>query len=193
MSLFVSSHYRNSPNDLQLLSDAPAHAVFVLLGPLKQDAKNSKNETPDILCAVQVCLEGKISRRSVEDHNLRALKPAGDQIPWTVSEQYQDNDFPQLNGVRVVRIATHANANKMGYGSKTLELLDKFFEGKLISFDQDVEIADFETFDYNKDNIIKEGETEGILQESVKPKAKLKPLLKRLGEVRPPHIDYMGV
>lgn len=25
MSLFISSHYKNSPNDLQLLSDAPAH------------------------------------------------------------------------------------------------------------------------------------------------------------------------
>jgi len=33
MSLFISSHYKNSPNDLQLLSDAPAHAVFALLGP----------------------------------------------------------------------------------------------------------------------------------------------------------------
>lgn len=34
VALFVSSHYKNSPDDLQLLSDAPAHAVFVLLGPL---------------------------------------------------------------------------------------------------------------------------------------------------------------
>jgi len=28
MSLYVSSHYKNSPNDLQLLSDAPAHQLF---------------------------------------------------------------------------------------------------------------------------------------------------------------------
>jgi len=190
MSLFVSSHYKNSPNDLQLLSDAPAHAVFVLLGPLKNE--KGKNETPDILCAVQVCLEGKISKKSVEDHTLRGLKPSGDLIPWTISEQYQDNDFPQLNGVRVVRIATHVEGQKMGYGSKALELIDKFFEGKLISLDEDVEIVDFETFDYNRDNVITEGES-NILEEAVKPKGKVKPLLKRLGEVRPPHIDYMGV
>ncbi len=25
MSIFVASHYKNTPNDLQLLSDAPAH------------------------------------------------------------------------------------------------------------------------------------------------------------------------
>lgn len=34
-SLFVSSHYKNSPNDLQLFSDAPAHCLAVLLGPLE--------------------------------------------------------------------------------------------------------------------------------------------------------------
>jgi len=32
MSIFVSSHYKNTPNDLLLLSDAPAHKIFVLLG-----------------------------------------------------------------------------------------------------------------------------------------------------------------
>jgi N-acetyltransferase 10 len=45
MSLFVSSHYKNSPNDLQLLSDAPGHALFVLLGPLDRQ----KSKIPDIL------------------------------------------------------------------------------------------------------------------------------------------------
>ena len=34
MSLYVSSHYKNTPNDLQLMSDAPAHQLFVLLGEL---------------------------------------------------------------------------------------------------------------------------------------------------------------
>lgn len=32
MALYVSSHYKNSPNDLQLMADAPAHHLFVLLG-----------------------------------------------------------------------------------------------------------------------------------------------------------------
>jgi N-acetyltransferase 10 len=32
MALYVSSHYKNTPNDLQLMSDAPAHHLFVLLG-----------------------------------------------------------------------------------------------------------------------------------------------------------------
>lgn len=34
MTLYVSSHYKNSPNDLQLMADAPAHHLFVLIGML---------------------------------------------------------------------------------------------------------------------------------------------------------------
>jgi len=40
----------NSPNDLQMMSDAPAHNLFVLLGPVDE----SSNALPEILCTVQV-------------------------------------------------------------------------------------------------------------------------------------------
>ena len=49
VALCVASHYKNSPNDLQLMSDAPAHQLFVLLGPVDVDAK----KLPDILAVVQ--------------------------------------------------------------------------------------------------------------------------------------------
>ena len=51
MGLLVSSHYRNTPDDLQTLSDAPAHHLFVLLPPqdqMKEDA------LPPVLGVVQV-------------------------------------------------------------------------------------------------------------------------------------------
>lgn len=50
MALYVSSHYKNTPNDLMLMSDAPAHHLFVLLGPVDE----SKGVLPDILCVIQV-------------------------------------------------------------------------------------------------------------------------------------------
>jgi N-acetyltransferase 10 len=34
VSICVSSHYKNSPNDLQMMSDAPAHHLFCVLGLL---------------------------------------------------------------------------------------------------------------------------------------------------------------
>ena len=35
-ALFVASHYRNTPNDLILMSDAPAHNLFALVGPVDE-------------------------------------------------------------------------------------------------------------------------------------------------------------
>jgi len=39
MSLYVASHYKNSPNDLLLLSDAPAHHLFALTAPVIDKSK----------------------------------------------------------------------------------------------------------------------------------------------------------
>ena len=36
VALYASSHYKNTPNDLILMSDAPAHHLFALLGPFDQ-------------------------------------------------------------------------------------------------------------------------------------------------------------
>lgn len=63
MGLFVASHYKNTPDDLQLLSDAPAHHIFCLLGPTDPDTQT----LPEVLCVVQVSLEGEISKKSVHE------------------------------------------------------------------------------------------------------------------------------
>jgi hypothetical protein len=36
VSMYVASHYKNTPNDLILMSDAPAHHLFVLLAPVDE-------------------------------------------------------------------------------------------------------------------------------------------------------------
>ena len=51
VALLVASHYRNTPNDLLLMADAPAHRLFVLLGPLDE----AVNALPDVLAVVQAC------------------------------------------------------------------------------------------------------------------------------------------
>ncbi len=42
---------KNSPDDLQLLSDAPAHELFVLTPPVPEGG------LPEPLCVIQICLE----------------------------------------------------------------------------------------------------------------------------------------
>lgn len=137
MSLYVSSHYKNTPNDLQMLSDAPAHHIFCLLGPFGGGDASSLNTLPEILCVIQVCLEGEISEQSVTDNLQRGKRASGDLIPWTVSQQFQDNDFPRLAGARIVRIATHPDYQGLGYGQRAMRLLKDYYEGKIASLSED--------------------------------------------------------
>jgi N-acetyltransferase 10 len=171
MSLFVSSHYRNTPNDLQMLSDAPSHMLFVLLGPIDSES----NSLPDVLCALQVGLEGKINQQRAKSQLAKGFGGTGDLIPWTVAEYFQDAAFPELTGARVIRIATHPDLQSMGYGQKALQELEKFFSKELF-IEEKPEKAE-----------LKEENDE------IKPKDNVKPLLQKLSEVRPVDIDYLGV
>jgi N-acetyltransferase 10 len=38
---------------------------------------------------------------------------------------FQDDNFPCLSGARIVRIATHPDYQRMGYGSRAIELLQR--------------------------------------------------------------------
>ena len=111
-SLYTAAHYKNQPNDLQLLSDAPAHHLFVLLGP-RALTQGREGQLPDVLCVVQVAFEGRISQQSVQSSLAQGHKASGDMIPWTVCQQFQDTQFAELSGARIVRIATHPDAQKV--------------------------------------------------------------------------------
>ena len=86
IALYVASNYKNSPNDLQLMSDAPAHQLFVLVPPVDEDSAR----LPEPLCVIQVALEGQISKQSVISSLRRGQRAGGDMIPWLVSQQFQD-------------------------------------------------------------------------------------------------------
>lgn len=49
--ILVSSHYKNTPNDIQLLSDNPTHGLFVLTNDFK--ANKVGVEDVDIYCVIQ--------------------------------------------------------------------------------------------------------------------------------------------
>ncbi|KAK6020823.1 hypothetical protein OSTOST_13516, partial [Ostertagia ostertagi] len=132
MAIYVAAHYKNSPNDLQMLSDAPAHHLFVLMSPVKED----QSSLPEVLALAQVCLEGNLSKESVSGAMDKGKRAAGDLLPWTISQHFMDRDFPTLCGGRVVRIAVHPDFQSMGYGSRTLELLEEYYLGHVPSIDE---------------------------------------------------------
>ncbi|CDW54381.1 tRNA bind 2 and DUF1726 and Helicase RecD and GNA T acetyltr 2 domain containing protein [Trichuris trichiura] len=182
MSIYVAAHYKNSPNDLQMISDAPAHHLFVLLGPVDVNQKN----IPEILCVIQVCLEGDISKASVDDQMSRGKRPSGDLIPWTLAQQFQDSDFPGLSGARIVRIATHPDYQNMGYGSRAVELLQQYYEGAFPALDE-VQ-TDLQPLEVNGQE-----SGGGLLEEKIAPRKDLPPLLAKLSERRAERLDWLGV
>lgn len=88
-----------------MLSDAPAHHLFALLGPLSTKGE----KVHEVLCVLQVCLEGGISSASVMQELARGKGASGDLIPWTLNQQFLNDDFPKLSGARIIRIATHTS------------------------------------------------------------------------------------
>uniref|UniRef100_A0A6B2KWW6 RNA cytidine acetyltransferase n=1 Tax=Arcella intermedia TaxID=1963864 RepID=A0A6B2KWW6_9EUKA len=182
MSLYVSSHYKNSPNDLILMSDAPAHHLFVLLPPVTEETKT----LPEVLCVIQVALEGEISKEILQSSITRGKRPSGDLIPWNVSMQFQDDNFPTLSGARVVRIATHPDFARAGYGTRALELLQAFYEGKMQSTDiKKPEVQPQPEAPSNPDD--------NIHNEKLRPRKNLPPLLNKLTEVTPEQLHWLGV
>ncbi|XP_077423794.1 RNA cytidine acetyltransferase isoform X2 [Vanacampus margaritifer] len=182
MALYVASHYKNSPNDLQMLSDAPAHHLFCLLPPVPP----TQNSLPEVLAVVQVCLEGEISRQSILNSLSRGKKASGDLIPWTVSEQFQDPEFGSLSGGRVVRIAVNPDYQGMGYGSRVLQLLQMYYEGKFPTMDESAAPQHSEITTVSSEAVT-------LLEEVVTPRKELPPLLLKLSERPAERLDYLGV
>lgn len=97
-------------------------------------------------------------------------------IPWTISEQFQDESFAGLSGIRIVRIATHPNAQGRGYGSRALELLIKYFESQLVDFDQ-MKTDEFKEMKNKAKKGEKAKEGKALKDEKLKPKKHVLPIL----------------
>ncbi|KAL0578886.1 N-acetyltransferase 10 [Marasmius crinis-equi] len=190
MALYVASHYKNQPNDLQLMSDAPAHELYVLLPPLDEDQDNAKTAVlPTPLAVIQVALEGRISKDAIMDGLSRGLRAGGDMIPWLVAQQYQEGRFAELSGARVVRVAVDPEMSSMGYGSRALQALNEFYSGDYINLDE-IEKAEES---YPDPAAVEPSASLLTDKPTVRSANAMPPLLQRLSEVKPPQLDYLGV
>ncbi|KAL8852878.1 MAG: hypothetical protein Q9221_002254 [Calogaya cf. arnoldii] len=190
IALYVASHYKNSPNDLQLMSDAPAHQLYVLVPPIDDESPR----LPEPLCVIQVALEGQISKKSVLSSLSRGQRAGGDLIPWLVSQQFQDEEFAGLSGARIVRIATNPEYIHMGYGTQALRLLTDFYEGKFADLSESHSLSD-----ENQESIVRvtdaELESSTLLSDNVKVREinNMPALFSKLSERKPQLLDYLGV
>ncbi|ESK96679.1 nucleolar atpase [Moniliophthora roreri MCA 2997] len=189
MALYVASHYKNQPNDLQLMSDAPAHELYVLLPPIP----SSSDELPVPLAVIQVALEGRISREAILEGLGRGLRAGGDMIPWLISMQFQEGRFAEMSGARIVRVATDPEVVGMGYGTRALEALREFYLGEHISLDEPDAPKVKEKYDRPGDGVLSKGASLLADDISVRRADRMPPLLERLSEIKPEPLDWLGV
>ena len=187
IALCVASHYKNSPNDLQLMSDAPSHQLFVLLGPVDVNAA----KLPDVLAVVQLALEGEISRESVNRAMARGEAPSGDMIPWTMSQQFQEADFARLSGARIVRIAVHPDAQHMGYGSRAIQQLQAYYRGDANPLQPPRKAAAAAPAAPAAPAAAPD-DGAGLLHEALAPRSSLPPLLLSLAQRPAEPLDWLG-
>ncbi len=112
--IYVLAHYRNEPDDLGMLADAPHHSIRAV----------ATETTGKIVGAAQVALEGSLPEDLI-DRLLRGEKIAGNIIPDRLLKHSRIRAYGRMKGWRIVRIATHPDAQDRGIGSW---LLDRLYE-----------------------------------------------------------------
>ncbi|RLF09604.1 MAG: tRNA(Met) cytidine acetyltransferase, partial [Thermoprotei archaeon] len=112
IGIYVFAHYRNRPDDIALLGDAPHHRARVLRLPGGK-----------VAVALHLAEEGLMPDEELEKL-VGGYKPPGNVIPVCVARYYMPlRAFAKLRGVRVVRIATHPELMNRGFGSRALSEL----------------------------------------------------------------------
>ena len=110
--IYILAHYRNEPDDLGMLADAPHHSIRAV-----RTERGKK-----IVAAAQVAEEGGLDEEMI-DLLLRGEKTPGNIIPDRMLKHARIKEFGRMKGWRIVRIATHPEVQGRGIGSKLLEYL----------------------------------------------------------------------
>ncbi len=106
--IYVLAHYRNEPDDLGMIADAPHHIVRAV-----------KTRHGKIVCALQIAYEGRIDQETAREL-LRGGRIPGNIIPDRFLKHLRYTKFAEKLGWRIVRIATHPDVQGKGIGSWAL-------------------------------------------------------------------------
>lgn len=134
--IYVQAHYRNEPDDLALIADAPHYIIRAI--------KTSKGK---VVSASLIAEEGGLNYEFCKSLLLED-KTKGNIIPDRIIKHYRIVDFGTLKGWRIVRIATHPMLQNKGLGSKLLsfienEGIDKKLDWIGSGFGINLELANF--------------------------------------------------
>ncbi|MEM1619302.1 MAG: GNAT family N-acetyltransferase [Fervidicoccaceae archaeon] len=109
--IYVLAHYRNEPDDLGMLADAPHHLIRAVVLP-----------SGKVVCSLQVAVEGGLEEELIEVL-LRGSKIPGNIIPDRLLKHLRFREAGRMKGYRIVRIATHPAVQGRGIGSFAISML----------------------------------------------------------------------
>jgi len=112
VGIYIMAHYRNNPDDIGMMMDAPHHEIRAL----------QTNSNENIVTSVELAEEGGIPREIGKDL-ANGEWVAGNIIPDRFMKHYRVLEFGELKGWRIVRIATHPEVQSRGLGSCVLEFI----------------------------------------------------------------------
>ncbi len=107
--IYVLAHYRNEPDDLGMLADAPHHIIRAV-----------KTRSGKVVCAIQIAQEGPVDEKTAVEL-LRGGRIPGNILPDRFLKHTRLLEFSNTKGWRIVRIATHPAVQGKGIGSWALE------------------------------------------------------------------------
>ncbi len=111
--IYIMAHYRNNPNDLGMMMDAPHHKPRAL-----------RLKTGKIVVSIELAEEGPLDEEIAKQCSKGAWI-MGNIIPDRLIKHYKVIDFGSLRGLRIVRIATHPDLWNKGLGSRALVEVEK--------------------------------------------------------------------
>ncbi len=136
VGILVSSHYRNQPNDLFLMADAPHIHVYGIFyrkdesqsNLLSNDTEFQENsitlDSNQLVAAIMVSIEGGFDPKLIPLDPMLQRELRGNVVALTMFRTV-DPDFPRWRGQRIIRIAVHPEYQGQGIGSRSLDLLEK--------------------------------------------------------------------
>ena len=111
--IYIMAHYRNNPNDLGMMMDAPHHMVRAL-----------RLRTGKIVVSLELAEEGPLDEELARESS-RGAWIMGNIIPDRLIKHYKLVDFGRFKGIRIVRIATHPELWGRGLGSRALQEVER--------------------------------------------------------------------
>uniref|UniRef100_A0A7J3X4V0 tRNA(Met) cytidine acetyltransferase TmcA n=2 Tax=Thermofilum pendens TaxID=2269 RepID=A0A7J3X4V0_THEPE len=111
--IYILSHYRNNPNDLGMIMNAPHHLARML-----------KTRTGKVVVSIELAVEGGLDPDTAREC-AKGAWIMGNIIPDRLIKHYKVLEFGGLRGFRIVRIATHPAVMRRGLGSLALKMVEE--------------------------------------------------------------------